>query len=89
MVLKLVAWNIDWAPQTGGNVEIARNNEIMRRINGHSPEVICLTEALIGRLPKYGKENDSQAYYGYTIKKGQEDRRKVLLWSRKPTDAEV
>ena len=76
MSLKLVNWNVEWATPKS-----RRTPEILKRIEQHEPEVICLTETLIDLLPKDGHVITSQPDYGYPVKKG---RRKVLLWSKAP-----
>ena len=74
MSLKLVNWNVEWA--TPGS---RRTPEILRRVGGHNPEVLCLTETHDRLMPQDGHTICSQPDYGYAI---QEGRRKVLLWSR-------
>ena len=76
MPLRLVNWNVEWATPRS-----RRTPEILRRIQMHSPEIVCLTETDIGLLPRNGHVISSQKDYGYPIKEG---RRKVLLWSRSP-----
>ena len=74
--LRLVNWNVEWATPRS-----RRRTEILRRINKHEPEVICLTEAHLGLLSQDGHTICSQHDYGHAIKEG---RRKVLLWSQEP-----
>ena len=74
--MRLVNWNVQWAAP--GSM---RSAEILRRVHGYAPEVVCLTEAHGGLLSYDGHVISSQPDYGYTIK---EDRRKVMLWSREP-----
>ena len=76
--MKLVNWNVEWATPRS-----TRRAEILRRIQRHDPEVICLTETHTGLLSQDGHAICSQPDYGYPIKDG---RRKVLLWSREPWD---
>ena len=76
MSVKLVNWNVEWATPRS-----RRRTEILRRIDKHAPEVICLTETHTGLLSPGGHTICSQPDYGYSIKEG---RRKVLLWSREP-----
>ena len=76
MSLRLVNWNVEWATPTSG-----RSAEILRRVDHHAPEVICLTETHTGLLPQAGHTICSQPDYGYSIR---QVRRKVLLWSREP-----
>lgn len=74
--MTLVNWNVEWATPRS-----RRRPEMLKRIDEHSPEVVCLTETHIGLLPPGGHSIYSQPDYGYPIKEG---RRKVLLWSREP-----
>ena len=74
--MKLVNWNVEWATPRS-----SRRAEILRRIQGHDPEIVCLTETHTGLLSQGGHTICSQPDYGYPIKDG---RRKVKLWSREP-----
>ncbi len=74
--MKLVNWNVQWATPRS-----TRRAEILRRIQRHDPEVICLTETHTGLLSQGGHTICSQPDYGYPIKDG---RRKVMLWPREP-----
>ena len=74
--MKLVNWNVQWATPRS-----TRRVEILRRIQRHDPEVICLTETHTGLLSQGGHTICSQPDYGYPMKDG---RRKVMLWSREP-----
>ena len=76
MAATLVNWNVEWATPRS-----TRSPEILKRIERHEPEIICLTETHDGLLLQGGHVITSQADYGYTIR---EERRKVLLWSREP-----
>ena len=76
--MKLVNWNVQWATSRS-----PRRVEILRRIQRHDPEVICLTETHTGLLSQDGHTICSQPDYGYPMKDG---RRKVMLWSREPWD---
>ena len=76
MSLKLVNWNVEWATPRS-----QKTPEILSRVRGHDPQVVCLTETHDGLLSQNGHTICSQPDYGYPIKKG---RRKVLLWSREP-----
>ena len=78
MSLRLVNWNVEWAKPSS-----PRGAEVLRRVHGHVPEVVCLTETHDGLLSQEGHMICSQPDYGYTLK---EDRRKVMLWSREPWD---
>lgn len=74
--MKLVNWNVQWATPRS-----LRRADILRRIEEHDPEVICLTETHDELLAQDGYTISSQADYGYAIKP---HRRKVMLWSREP-----
>lgn len=76
MALGLVNWNVEWATPRS-----LKSAEILRRIELHDPEIVCLTETDIGLLWGHGHVISSEEDYGYLIKKG---RRKVLLWSKRP-----
>ena len=78
MSLTLVNWNVEWA-----KLASPRGAEVLRRVYGHVPEVVCLTETHDGLLSQDGHTICSQPDYGYTLK---EDRRKVMLWAREPWD---
>ena len=79
MSLSLVNWNVEWATPRS-----RRTPEILRRIDRHAPEVVCLTETHDGLLSQAGYTICSQPDYGYPMK---EHRRKVNLWSREPWQA--
>ena len=76
MSLRVITWNVEWATPSS-----PRTSEILRGIDLHAPEVVCLTETHVGLLPQDGHIICSQPDYGYPIK---ESRRKVVLWSREP-----
>ena len=76
MSLSIINWNVEWATPRS-----VRAPEIRRRIDLHSPEIVCLTETHIGLLTQDGYTICSGADAGYTIR---EERRKVMLWSREP-----
>lgn len=76
MSLTVVNWNVEWATPRS-----PRAPEILRRIDSHAPEVVCLTETHERLLARDGYAICSQADSGYGIKEG---RRKVMLWSKQP-----
>ena len=76
MTMSLVNWNVQWATPRS-----RRTTEIRKRIDLHSPDVICLTETAEDLLSPDGYVIYSQPDFGYALKK---NRRKVLLWSRYP-----
>ncbi len=72
----MVNWNVQWATPRSRRI-----GEILRRIDLHSPEVVCLTETNDRLLSRDGHVICSRPDYGYPLKKG---RRKNVLWSREP-----
>ena len=76
-MLGVVNWNVQWATPKS-----VRLPEILRRINAHTPEIVCLTEADTGLLAESGHVIYSRPDGLYAVKR----RRKVLLWSREPWD---
>ena len=76
MSLRLVNWNVEWATPRS-----RRTPEILRRIDHHNPEVVCLTETHPRLLSREGHAICSQGDSGYGIRG---DRRKVVLWSLQP-----
>lgn len=76
MQLTLVNWNVEWA--TPGS---RRSPEILRRIDRHSPHIVCLTEAHTELLSASGYTICSRAGSGYRTR---EEMRKVILWSKEP-----
>ena len=78
MSLSVVNWNVEWATPKS-----RRTPEIRSRIDRCDPEIVCLTETHDELLSQHGHTICSQPDYGYTVRP---NRRKVLLWSRKPWD---
>ena len=76
MTLKVLTWNVEWAGPRS-----RRAPEIRNRINAHTPDVICLTEANVHLLSEPGHIICSQPDAGYKVIA---NRRKVILWSREP-----
>ena len=79
MSLRLVNWNVEWAKPSS-----PRGTEVLRRVHGHVPGVVCLTETHDGLLSQEGHTICSQPDYGYTLK---EDRRKVMLPEESPQES--
>ena len=76
MPLKLLNWNVEWAAAKW------KAAELQRRIAQHAADIVCLTETDTARLTLTGGHSIcAQANWGQPCKKGQEGRRKVLLWS--------
>lgn len=75
----VVTWNVEWATPRSWS----RRDEILRRIERHEPDLVCLTEADVRLL-------SDQA--GHTIHSQPDgvkatvtnELRKVVLWSREP-----
>ena len=73
----MVTWNVEWA--TPGSW--SRRDEIVRRIERHRPDLVCLTESDVRLLSDQS---------GHTIHsqpdgvKATDKLRKVVLWSREP-----
>ena len=79
MPLKLLNWNVEWAASKW------KAAELQRRIGQHAADIICLTETDTARVSLTGDHSIcAQANWGQPFRKGQEGRRKVLLWSRAP-----
>ena len=83
MPLKLLNWNVEWAEPKW------KAAELQSRIAQHAADLICLTETGTARLalPPDGHSICPQDNWGQPFRKGQEGRRKVLLWSRAPWQA--
>ena len=83
MSLKLLNWNVEWAAPKW------KAAELQHRIDQHVAYIICLTETDTERLalPQGGHSICAQGDWGQPLRKGQEGRRKVLLWSREPWDS--
>ena len=78
MSLSVALWNVEWAKPNS-----RRTAEVLTYIHRHVPEVVCLTETHFELLSQYGHATCSQPDYGYKVG---ENRRKVMLWSRRPWD---
>lgn len=76
MSLRLLNWNVEWATPRS-----RRTPEILSRIRGRAPEVVCLTETHDKLLARDGYAACSELDYGYPVREG---RRKVMLWSSEP-----
>ena len=76
MQLRVATWNVRWATPRS-----RRTPEILHRIAGWDPEVLCLTETHDELRAPVGCVARSRPDHGYPIR---EHRRKVMLWSREP-----
>ncbi|MYF83408.1 MAG: endonuclease/exonuclease/phosphatase family protein, partial [Acidimicrobiia bacterium] len=63
------------------NAPLAAPPHLLRRIDRHTPDVICLTETHHDLLSQPGHKIYSRPDTGYRRIKG---RRKVILWSKQP-----
>ena len=80
MPVRLLNWNVEWAATKW------KAAELQCRIDQQVADIICLTETDTERLviPQDGHSICAQGDWGQLFRKGQEGRRKVLLWSREP-----
>ena len=78
MSLSLAIWNVECAKPNS-----RRTTEVLSSIHRRVPEGVCLTETHVGLLSQLGHMTCSQPDYGNKVR---ENRRKVMLWSRKPRD---
>jgi endonuclease/exonuclease/phosphatase family metal-dependent hydrolase len=74
--LRVVVWNLEWAPRR-------RRPRIRARFEELRPDLICATEADREVLPSGGHTAECEPDAGYGIRGL---RRKVILWSRWPLD---
>ena len=76
MEFRVATWNVQWATPAS-----RRSVEILKRLHGIAPDIVCLTESDNKLLSRDGHTVCSQPDYGYPLRVG---RRKVLLWSKEP-----
>lgn len=77
--IRIGTWNTKWAkPPSPRGLIISEN------IAAEQCHVVCVTEGFAGILPCGGHVIDAGKDWGYPIPKGEEGRRKVLLWSEHP-----
>lgn len=74
--MKILLWNIEWSSQTSKSGQRIRG--IIQELD---PDVICLTETLLGMIPDGGHPISANADHGYNTPP---EKRKVALWSRTP-----
>jgi len=74
--LRIVNWNVWWATPRS-----PRAPHLLRRIDRHTPDVICLTATHHDLVSQPGHKICSRPDTGYRRIKG---RRKVMLWSKQP-----
>lgn len=79
--ITVATWNVQWATSDG-----KRGSMVRQRLTDTAADVVVVTEGRRGILPDRGHTVDAGDDWGYGQ---QQDRRKVLLWSRWPlTDIE-
>lgn len=76
MPIRVVNWNLEWAPR-------GRRARIADRLSELAPDILCATEADRDILPADGHLAECGPDAGYGIRDG---RRKVILWSRWPLE---
>lgn len=74
--ITVATWNTQWATADG-----KRGSMVRQRLTDTAADVLVVTEGRRGLLPDGGHIVDAGADWGYGQ---QQDRRKVLLWSRWP-----
>jgi hypothetical protein len=78
VITSLVVWNTAWA--TPGST---RGKVLFQRVQAERPDLVCLTEAVLGHSFGDGYLVTSDPDYGY---RSPANRRKVLLWSKNAWD---
>jgi len=79
--VRIGTWNTWWASPGG-----ARGHRVRTVLAGPGCDILCVTEGSAGLLPTGGHIIDAGTEWGYSPH--DEDRRKVLLWSRSPWSEE-
>ena len=74
--IRIGTWNTEWAKPVS-----IRGKIIGDKLAASDCDVLCVTEGSAGILPAGGHVIDAGKDRGYPIRK---DRRKVLLWSKRP-----
>ncbi|WP_037184810.1 endonuclease/exonuclease/phosphatase family protein [Rhodococcus sp. UNC23MFCrub1.1] len=72
----VATWNVEWATTRG-----RRGAEVRDRLAGTGADILVVTEGRRGLLPDGGYILDGGGDWGYAI---ESDRRKVLVYSRRP-----
>lgn len=73
--IRILTWNVAWA-----RPDSEKGKKIHKIISDVDPDLVCLTESHCDFF-SHGYTVSSDPDYGYPIK---ENRRKVLIWSKKP-----
>jgi len=74
---RIGTWNTEWA--VPGR---AKGGRVRTALADPDCDILCVTEGSAGLLPQQGHIIDAGTNWGYPLRN--EDRRKVLLWSRHP-----
>ena len=77
--LRIGTWNTNWAEP-----DRARGERVRNALARPDCDILCVTEGFEGILSDEGNVIDGGPDWGYPIDEGQEGRRKVLLWSKRP-----
>ena len=78
-MLRIGTWNTQWTtPRT------VRGRLVRDLLADADCDILCVTESTADILPDGGHTIDAGPDWGCTVKDGEEDRRKVILWSRRP-----
>lgn len=77
-MLRIGTWNTEWtSPRTD------RGKLVRALLADPDCDILCVTEGTEDLLPDGGHLIDAGSNWGYPIKTGEEDRRKVILWSKR------
>ena len=75
-IVRVGTWNTMWATPTS-----PRGRRIRAALKVSDCDVLCVTEGFVGIFPDVGHVIKASQGWGYSVK---DDRRKVLLWSKRP-----
>ena len=78
-MLRIGTWNTQWTTPRS-----VRGKLVRALLADPDCDILCITEGCAQILPDVGHVIDAGPDWGCPTKKGQEDRRKVLLWSKRP-----
>ena len=77
-MLRVGTWNTEWTPP-----RTVRGKLVRALLADSDCDILCVTEGGAEILPDGGDLIDAGSDWGCPVKKGWEDRRKVLLWSKR------
>ena len=75
-IVRIGTWNTWWATPTS-----PRGHRIRAALESRKCDVLCVTEGFAGIAPDSGHVIKAPQDWGYPV---EDDRRKVLLWSKRP-----